>query len=264
MRSWGADHRVPGGVVVGLLAAVALLGACVETIELAGDVPADAGGEPGADGGPGDAGLDGGMDAGGCATTDDCPTGRCVDGACDADARCASASEACGVDGDCCNGHCDEGRCATLPGCLGVEEACDVDADCCSGACEPVGEGGRRCLDLGGCRPAGELCRRDADCCNVLASPACVIFDGDRGLGRCAAPTGCLPPGELCDRDAVVCCDEGEWSGDELDCEDTTAAERVSRCMSEAAEEVCREAGIPCAIPEECCSGRCTPALRCG
>lgn len=249
----GARAR-PRALTALLLASLTVGGGCIEPIELVGDDPGE------------DAGVDGG---GSCVTSADCPTGRCVDGACEPGALCASEDEACDVDADCCNASCDSGRCAALGQCLVVGERCGAGHACCSGACAPdedddEGGGERRCLALGGCLPAGELCRDDAECCNTLATDACRIFDAARGLGRCATPVECLPAGELCQSDGpeLRCCDERSGVGEELDCEDTRVADDVHRCVSERSRRECFPAEATCATPDECCSGRCD-SLRC-
>lgn len=199
--------------------------------------------------------------AGECLTSGDCATGRCEAGRCLGDTRCAPEGETCAGDADCCNGACDDGRCAEQMRCQTTGDACEGDEDCCSQRCGADA----RCVALGGCRPSGELCRRDADCCNfAVADGVCEDID-ERGWGRCANPRGCAPPGEVCAVDGAAgpheCCDEPPAAGV---CGPSGVA-GVERCRASIAG--CGTLGAPCAVPADCCSGRCRAEIdgyRCG
>jgi len=79
---------------------------------------------------------------------------------------CGTDGVSCGGDQDCCTGHCTSGICEA---CRPSGVSCTTNAECCSSACS-----GGTC---GGCRAAATACTADVQCCSGSCNFESLICD---------------------------------------------------------------------------------------
>ena len=193
-------------------------------------IPADDGGGPGSDGGPGSLCLSTGTacstssggvccsgvcnnsvcaspaycggPASSCSANTDCCSNHCLNGGCSAQ-QCFDIGTACGANSDCCTQTCISGTCAQIPNspgtCKVIGQACASGAECCSTNCQ-----GGVCVRAYSCQANGDICLRNSDCCGN----ACSANDG--GAGNClqingGGGGGCLQDGNPCSGGTNCC-----------------------------------------------------------
>jgi hypothetical protein len=201
---------------------------------------------------------------------------------------CRSEGEVCSEPADCCTYQCESGYCRVDPDCNTSGLVCESDEDCCSGKCNNDGSGFQTCTPLGGCTPTGDLCFTDDVCCSDAAHDGSGACEAANVIGNCGQPLGCAPAGELCGPLYQACC-PCLAPADTATCPNASGAafcrqttEGVARCFSDncvlgggdcdadgdccsgdcngvSCEDgfECREDGAPCAMPDQCCCGKC-------